>query len=164
MDIAGLTEHAAKTLSFVQGFIDTNGWSPSYQEISQALGFGSKATVARTVNSLIERGYLAKRPEMKRSITVLRRPSGAVAASDIVPPSKNTDRYHEIEEILLRSYLIFSGETPKTQEDMALRRLAVAMTALPDDQAVIHKLGQFVRVLTNAALEIGVKDQSAKWR
>lgn len=161
MHPAGLTEQAAKALTFIQGFIDTHGWSPSYREITQAVGWKSVSNAHRMVDILVDRGYLAKRADATRSLSVLRRVPGSAATNGAVPASLNLARYQEIEESLLRSYTVFSGENPDAQLDMALRRLAVAFTALPDNQALIHRLGLLVRVLTNVSFEISKKTASA---
>jgi SOS-response transcriptional repressor LexA len=59
-------------LEFIDGFIKTNGYSPSYREIMQALDYTSVATVALHVNSLISRGHLKKRDRSARSLEVIK--------------------------------------------------------------------------------------------
>src|SRR3954470_24169722 len=58
-------------LSFIEDFIATNGYSPSYREIMSGLNYTSVATVSLHVNSLIKRGHLAKRDRSARSLEVL---------------------------------------------------------------------------------------------
>ena len=58
-------------LSFVDGFIKGNGYGPSYREIMRALGYKSVSTVAIHIDSLIAKGYLARRDNSARSLEVV---------------------------------------------------------------------------------------------
>jgi hypothetical protein len=154
MEPAGLTERAAKTLSFIQGFIDTKGWSPSFQEIMDGVGWKSKGTVAKTISLLMDRGYLSKRRNRNRSLVVLRGVPGSAAASNAVLPSLNMDRYQQIEEAILRNCVVVLGEDPTPHEEGALRRLAMAMVPLVDDRALADRLMRISGALANTASEI----------
>ncbi len=65
------TKRQRELLTFVEQFIEANGYSPSYREIMQGLNYTSVATVALHVNNLIKRGHLAKRDHSARSLEVL---------------------------------------------------------------------------------------------
>lgn len=65
------TKKQKELLSFIESFITTNGYSPSYREIMKGLNYTSVATVSLHVNSLIKRGHLAKRDHSARSLEVL---------------------------------------------------------------------------------------------
>jgi hypothetical protein len=69
------TKKQKELLEFIETFIATNGYSPSYREIMNGLNYTSVATVSLHVNSLIKRGHLAKRDRSARSLEVLT-PSG----------------------------------------------------------------------------------------
>jgi hypothetical protein len=162
MDAVGLTEQAAKTLTFIQGFIDTHGWSPSYQEIMDAIGWKSKGNVARTISILIDRGYLANRPNANRSLVVLRRvPGSAPATNNAVPPPSNLPRYQMLDQTILRNYVGTTGRDPAPHQDTSFRWLAVALTALPDDLAVAEELRRTSGSLANMAYEMEKKARSA---
>lgn len=154
MDHAGLTEQSAKTLAFIQGFIDTNGWSPSFQEIMNALGWSSKGNVARAIKILVDRGYLTKRRNANRSLVVLRRVPVSTAANNTILPSSNMARHQALDQVILRNYVGTTGKDPSPHQDTALRWLAVAMTALPDDRAVADELRRMSGALANTAAEI----------
>jgi repressor LexA len=62
-------------LSFIDGFIKGNGYGPSYREIMRALDYKSVSTVAVHVNGLIARGFLYKKDNSARSLTVVQAPS-----------------------------------------------------------------------------------------
>lgn len=65
------TKKQKELLSFIEDFIETRGYSPSYREIMKGLNYTSVATVALHVNNLIKRGHLAKRNHSARSLEVL---------------------------------------------------------------------------------------------
>jgi hypothetical protein len=162
MEPAGLTEQAARTLTFIQGFIDTHGWSPSFQEIADALAWKSKSNVHRILDILIHRGYLAKRPDANRSLVVLRRvPGSAPATNNAVPPPSNLPRYQMLDQTILRNYVGTTGRDPAPHQDTSLRWLAVAMTALPDDYAVAAELRRMSGALANTAAELEKNARSA---
>jgi len=65
------TKRQKLLLDFITKYTAKNGISPSYREIGRALGYTSTSTVALHVDSLIERGYLQKRPNMARSLEAM---------------------------------------------------------------------------------------------
>jgi repressor LexA len=67
------TKHQRKVLTFISSYTEKHGYSPSYREIAEKLKYSSIATVALHVDSLIERGYLVKRPNEARSLVVVDR-------------------------------------------------------------------------------------------
>ena len=73
------TKKQYELLSFVREFTNRHGYSPSYREIADGLGYNSVATVALHVNNLIKRGHLTKRDKSSRSLEVIthRRPRNA---------------------------------------------------------------------------------------
>ena len=81
------TKKQRELLTYIEGFIGEHGYSPSYREIMNGLGYNSVATVALHVNSLINRGHLRKRDHSARSIEVVQ---GAVEeqAPAAVKPSE----------------------------------------------------------------------------
>jgi SOS-response transcriptional repressor LexA len=65
------TKKQRQLLTFIEGFIKEHGYSPSYREIMNGLGYNSVATVALHVNNLITRGHLRKRDHSARSLEVV---------------------------------------------------------------------------------------------
>lgn len=59
-------------LDFIDGFVRGHGYSPTFREIMQALGYKSVSTVAKHVDNLIVRGWLVKREGEARSLEVVR--------------------------------------------------------------------------------------------
>lgn len=65
------TKKQKQLLDYIDAFIREHGYSPSYREIMNGLGYNSVATVALHVNNLIKRGHLRKRDHSARSLEVV---------------------------------------------------------------------------------------------
>lgn len=65
------TKKQKALLDFIDGFVKGRGYSPTYREIMQALGYKSVSTVAKHVDNLIVRGWLLKREGEARSLEVV---------------------------------------------------------------------------------------------
>jgi len=62
------TKKQKEMLEFIESFIGIHGYSPSYREIMNGLGYTSVATVALHINNLVKRGHLIKRENSARSL------------------------------------------------------------------------------------------------
>jgi SOS-response transcriptional repressor LexA len=80
-------------LSFIDGFIKGYGYGPSYREVMRALNYKSVSTVATHINGLITKGYLVKKDNSARSITVVSDP--ATIHPDVVakPIAKSQEKW-----------------------------------------------------------------------
>lgn len=67
------TKKQHELLSYIDGFIQTHGYGPSYREIMRALDYKSVSTVATHVGGLIAKGYLEKTGSSARSLQVVAR-------------------------------------------------------------------------------------------
>lgn len=67
----GLTSQQKALLDFIDDFINQNGFSPSYDEMREALGLHSKSGVHMLVKALEERGFIRRLPNRARSIEVV---------------------------------------------------------------------------------------------
>lgn len=65
------TKKQKELLNFIDGFIKGYGYGPSYREIMRALDYKSVSTVATHVTGLISRGWLVKKDNSARSLTVV---------------------------------------------------------------------------------------------
>jgi repressor LexA len=65
------TKKQKQLLEFIEAFIKEHGYSPSYREVMNGLGYTSVATVALHINNLIKRGHLRKRDRSARSLEVV---------------------------------------------------------------------------------------------
>lgn len=57
--------------NYIEAFIKSNGYGPSYREIMRALDYKSVSTVAVHVDGLIARGMLRKKDNSARSLEVV---------------------------------------------------------------------------------------------
>lgn len=101
------TKKQFELLEFIQNFISTKGYSPSYREIMKGLNYTSVATVALHVNSLITRGHLAKRDRSARSLEVVK---AATIDTKITPKQLNANE----EKWLVKKVDIFFKEAEKS--------------------------------------------------
>ena len=66
-----ITRRQKEVLDFLSNFTQTNGYSPSYEEIANGLGLNSLATVHKHVSNLQTKGLLQRSHNRSRSIDVL---------------------------------------------------------------------------------------------
>ena len=65
-----LTRRQKEVLDFIADFIDEKGYSPSYDEVAQALQLASLATVHKHIQALESRSYLRRSFNQSRSLEV----------------------------------------------------------------------------------------------
>jgi repressor LexA len=75
-----LTRRQKQLYDFVSEFVESNGYSPSYQEIGDGLGLSSLATVHKHISNLEEKGLLKRGANRSRSIDLLK-PKGRMRQS-----------------------------------------------------------------------------------
>jgi repressor LexA len=63
-----LTKRQKEVIDFLAGFIDENGYSPSYEEIARGLSLASLATVHKHIAALEAKHYLKRGFNQSRSI------------------------------------------------------------------------------------------------
>lgn len=81
--LAPLTKRQKQILDYVTQFIELHGYAPSYREIGAHFNYGSVATVAEHIESLVAKGALRKSDNEARSIQLVR-PRDAGQFSDAV--------------------------------------------------------------------------------
>lgn len=62
------TKKQQQLLEYIESFIAQHGYSPSYREIMNGVGYSSVATVALHVGNLVKRGHLVRREHSARSL------------------------------------------------------------------------------------------------
>jgi len=82
------TKKQRELLAYIESFIAEHGYSPSYREIMQGLGYTSVATVSLHVNSLIKRGHVRKRDRSARSLEVIQRSDEPKFQSNEIKPAE----------------------------------------------------------------------------
>jgi repressor LexA len=67
-----LTRRQKQVYDFLAQFVETNGYSPSFEEIGEGLGLSSLATVHKHVSNLEQKGLLKRDYNRSRSIDLLK--------------------------------------------------------------------------------------------
>jgi len=78
-----LTKRQKEILDFIHGFIDENGYAPSFEEIAHSFGYSSLATVHEHLSNLERKGYIRKSYNESRSIEMV--PEGDAHGSSVLP-------------------------------------------------------------------------------
>jgi repressor LexA len=71
-----LTKRQRQMYDFIAEFVQSNGYSPSFEEIGAAMGLSSLATVHKHINNLETKKLLRRDYNRSRSIDVLPLPAG----------------------------------------------------------------------------------------
>jgi repressor LexA len=66
-----VTRRQKEVLDFINGFVQRNGYSPSFEEIARGLSLKSLATVHKHITNLQHKGLLQRSHNRSRSIDVL---------------------------------------------------------------------------------------------
>ncbi|ATU72573.1 LexA repressor [Gluconacetobacter sp. SXCC-1] len=69
-----LTKKQHELLLFIDGHLRRTGFSPSFDEMKDALGLRSKSGIHRLISALEERGFLHRRHHRARALEILRLP------------------------------------------------------------------------------------------
>jgi repressor LexA len=84
-----LTRKQYELLVFIDRHLKQTGFSPSFEEMKEALDLKSKSGIHRLVSALEERGYLARRHHRARALDVLRVPENMAATREISSSEPN---------------------------------------------------------------------------
>lgn len=66
-----ITKRQREVYDFISGFVASKGYSPSFEEIGEALGLNSLATVHKHISNLESKGLLKRDYNRSRSIDVI---------------------------------------------------------------------------------------------
>ena len=69
-----LTKRQKEVLNYLVGFINKNGYSPSFEEIAHALKLTSLATVHKHLSTLEKKGFIRRGYNQSRSIEIVQLP------------------------------------------------------------------------------------------
>jgi repressor LexA len=79
-----LTRKQYELLVYIDKHLKQTGFSPSFEEMKDALSLKSKSGIHRLISALEERGYLARRHHRARALDVLRLPDN-MQAREVTP-------------------------------------------------------------------------------
>src|ERR1700690_545799 len=69
-----LTKRQKEGLNYLVGFLNKNGYSPSFEEIARAMKLTSLATVHKHLSTLEKKGFIRRGYNQSRSIEVVQLP------------------------------------------------------------------------------------------
>jgi len=81
-----LTRRQKQVLDYLVGFINKQGYSPSFEEIGEGLGLSSLATVHKHMQTLEKKGFIRRGYNQSRSVEVVAIPGSVPFARTAVRP------------------------------------------------------------------------------
>ena len=84
MGVTMLTRKQQELLTFIDARLRTDGVSPSFEEMKEALQLRSKSGVHRLINALEERAFIRRLPNRARALEVLQLPEAMRAAKPVL--------------------------------------------------------------------------------
>ncbi len=82
-----LTRKQHELLTYIERHLRDTGFSPSFEEMKEALQLRSKSGIHRLISALEERGFLRRRHHRARALEVLRMPNEGMAAEAPAMPA-----------------------------------------------------------------------------
>jgi repressor LexA len=86
-----LTRKQYELLVYIDKHLKQTGFSPSFEEMKDALNLRSKSGIHRLISALEERGYLARRHHRARALDVLRLPDNMTAKAALTTADEEDD-------------------------------------------------------------------------
>lgn len=120
------TKKQRELLEFLQNFIQSHGYGPSYREIMAGCNYTSVATVAVHVRNLIARGHIIKNGRSARSLQLVGT-EGSVASKIQTNEIKPNEEKWLIEKI---NYIFEQTEASPSVTASQLENLQTVATAL----------------------------------
>ncbi|MGB1236163.1 MAG: LexA family protein, partial [Planktomarina sp.] len=122
-----LTKKQLQLLEFIQKRTDTDGVSPSFDEMKEALDLRSKSGIHRLITALEERGFIRRLAHRARAIEVIKTPDAMNASRGFEPR-------------------VIDGDKPDS-------RPAAAMSLTPTDMGSVKLMGRIAAGVPIAAIE-----------
>ncbi|MBM3726742.1 MAG: transcriptional repressor LexA [Acidobacteria bacterium] len=123
-----LTRRQKEVLDFIASFVDTKGYSPSYEEIGEALGLASLASVHKHIEALEGKSYLRRSFNQSRSLEVSskylqerRQYAGAAAARGLSVPLLGTIAAGRLVESVVHETTLEFGDFSAQPSTYALK-------------------------------------------
>ena len=87
-----LTRKQHELLTYIDKHLRETGFSPSFEEMKEALSLRSKSGIHRLISALEERGFLRRRHHRARALEVVRMPEDMGRAAEATPFTPNIIR------------------------------------------------------------------------
>ena len=104
-----LTRKQHELLSFIDRHLKDTGFSPSFDEMKDALNLRSKSGIHRLISALEERGFLSRRHHRARALEVLRLPEAGLR--DVAPQNGPSPDPTGLDQH------VYDGQLPVQSED-----------------------------------------------
>lgn len=133
-----LTKLEKRLLKFISGFIASYGFSPTLQQMGQALAIKSRGTLHRYVQSLVKKKYLRRTKRGWRAVAL---PAAMERLLTILPLHGQIEAKKPIEKIAGQDEINFS-EALLGPDRYVLKVVGDSMIAagiLNDDLIIVHK-------------------------
>lgn len=86
-----LTRKQSELLTYIETVIATEGVSPSFEEMKDAVGLKSKSGVHRLITALEERGFIRRLQHRARAIEIVAERRDVVVGRKILSPVAETN-------------------------------------------------------------------------
>src|ERR1700710_311192 len=86
-----LTRKQYELLVYIDKHLKQTGFSPSFEEMKDALNLKSKSGIHRLISALAERGYIARRHHRARALDVLRVPDNMLPKEIVANASPDNE-------------------------------------------------------------------------
>jgi repressor LexA len=99
-----LTRKQYELLVYIDRHLKQTGFSPSFEEMKDALSLKSKSGIHRLISALEERGYLSRRHHRARALDILRLPDNMQPRETpaITPPEPEAEASHVFSPTVIR--------------------------------------------------------------
>ena len=87
-----LTRRQKQVLDFLVSFLNSKGYSPSFEEIAENLGLSSLATVHKHLHNLETKGYIKRKHNHSRALEMTLRRKRTARLSTACRPSGESGR------------------------------------------------------------------------
>jgi repressor LexA len=88
-----LTRKQYELLIYIDSYLKQTGYSPSFEEMKEALNLKSKSGIHRLISALEERNYLGRRHHRARALEVLRLPDNQPNKTDDMPEMEEEEDF-----------------------------------------------------------------------
>ena len=135
-----LTKKQHELLTFISAKLQETGFSPSFEEMKEALNLKSKSGIHRLITALEERGFIRRLPHRARALEVLRLPDSPPIAREVQRDSR-----------------VIEGNFGRTPGGPARRRLTEVETAplsgAANNDDVLVELPLYGRIAAGTPIE-----------
>src|ERR1700733_3354505 len=97
-----LTRKQHELLTYIDHNLRSTGFSPSFEEMKEALNLRSKSGIHRLISALEERGFLRRHHHRARALEVVRLPEDA--AGRVIPKESPKEREQFAPNVILGDF------------------------------------------------------------